>query len=106
MMANKIGEIIEIQPILQKHNGEIGCGTHAKICEYLNCQMGEVYAVFDDIENIYMGVMCKIKKDYFMNDSLSAFDKNDRIINNNHTIGYELNSMIDLLNYKYMMRLH
>jgi len=102
-MANKIGEIIKIQPILQKHDGEIACGTCGKICEYLNCQLGEVYVVFDDINNIYMGVMCKIKKDFYMNCALSAFDKNDL---RNDTIGYEGSSIVYLANYKYMMRLH
>lgn len=103
MMANKIGEIIKIHPILQKHYVEDGHGTYTKICEYLNCQLGEVYVVFDDINNIYMGVMCKIKKDFYMNGALSAFDKNDR---RNDTIGYDGNSIVYLANYKYMMRLH
>lgn len=99
---NSIGEIIEIHPILQKHNEEIGCATCGKVCEYLGCQLGEVYAVFDDINNTHMGIICKIKKDFYTN-GLSAFDKND---DTNPTVGYDGNSIVYLANYKYIMRLH
>jgi hypothetical protein len=65
--------------------------------------LGEVYAVFDDIKNIHMGVRCKIKNDFYLNGALSAFDKNDL---RSDTIGYDGSSIVYLANYKYMMRLH
>lgn len=105
-MSNNIGEIIEVRPILQKHNEEIGCATCSKVCEYLGCQLGEVYAVFDDINDIHKGVMCKIKSDIYANHKLSAFNKNDSISDPGSTSGCDLSAIVYLANYKYIMRLH
>ena len=103
---NDIGKIIETRPILQKHIEETGCATCAKVCEYLDCHIGEIYAAFDNANNIHMGVMCKIKSDIFLNGTLSAFNKNDRICDTGSTIGYNGRSIVCLDDYKYIMRLH
>lgn len=100
---NKIGEIIEIKPILNFYKDETGSATQGNICKYLNCCKGEVYVVFDDKENIKQGAFCKIKEDIFSNYTLKAFSKEDSKDNEK---GFNGNAIVYLNNYKYMMRLN
>ena len=102
---NKIGEIIEIKPILKLYKNEIGSATQGNICKYLNCCKGEVYVVFDDKENIQQGALCKIKEDIYSHsdNTLKAFSKEDYKDNEK---GFNGNAFVYLNNYKYIMRLN
>ena len=109
---NEIGKIIEVNPILKKHYSEIGSGTQGKICEYLECKKGEVCLLFDDIENMQQGQLCKIKEDVVNGFSLAAFDQTDdkdldtfdKDYWNNR--GSDGNAIRYIDKYKYIMRLH
>ena len=102
---NKIGEIIEIKPILKLYKNEIGSATQGNVCKYLNCCKGEVYVVFDDKENIQQGALCKIKEDIYSHSDniLKAFSKEDYKDNEK---GFNGNAFVYLNNYKYIMRLN
>ena len=106
---NDIGKIIEIKPILNKHQNEMGCATSSNVCRYLDCNKGEVYVVFDDKENIHHGVLCKIKSDACLGFSLAAFSAKDDVKERQEeywkNVGYDGNAIIYLGNYRYMMRL-
>lgn len=104
---NKIGEIIEVKPLLTPHNNEAGCGTVAKVCSYLNCNLGETYVCFDDKESANSGVICKIKKDFWLSGTLAPFKDNeyDKMMNFGPNVGGDGNAIVYMANYKYIMRI-
>ena len=107
---NEVGKTIEVNPILSKHSKEIGCGTCAKICEYLKCNKGEVYVAFNDVDNIQQGVLCRIKEDICLSRSLAAFSAKDDDEQRHgeywHNVGYDGNTIVFLDHFKYIMRLN